>query len=136
MSEITRAAGFIPLLLCQYATHVVPMIEEAGIDVDGYCLPINKEWSWFDRDACVEIIQSLKKPVIAFMPLASGGLRSNVPAALEWLYCDVGVESILFGTATGQHAAQTEQIARAVRNQADLTRTSSREIQEVHNANH
>ncbi len=111
MAHIARNQGYIPFLLCQYASYIVPIIEKAGVDVDGYAVPLNKEWSWFDRDACVDVIRSIHKPVIAFMPLASGGLHKDVRGALDWLYGKVGVESILFGTAAPEHAAETTHIA-------------------------
>jgi hypothetical protein len=123
MAQIVRQEGFIPLLLCQYATLVVPEAEKAGVDVDGYAVPLNQEWSWFDRDECVDIISSLDKPVIAFMPLASGKLRENVPGALEWLYHDAGVESILYGTATLGHAAETTRMAHEIRDSVDVVRS-------------
>jgi hypothetical protein len=119
MNQIVRQQGYTPILLCQYATLVVPRVEEAGIEVDGYCVPLNKAWSWFDRDACVDIVKSVHVPVIAFMPLASGDLRKDVAGALEWLYIEAGVESILFGTATAEHARETARLAQAVRDKAD-----------------
>jgi hypothetical protein len=119
MARVVREEGFVPILLCQYATLVVPATEAAGLDVQGYAIPLNRAWSWFDRDKCVEVVQSLDKPVIAFMPLASGGLRKDVRAALDWLYTEAGVESILFGTATAAHARETTRIAHKARDTAD-----------------
>jgi hypothetical protein len=120
MAQIARNEGFIPYLLCQYASHILPLVEKSGADVDGYAVPLNKEWSWFSRDACVEVIRSIHKPVIAFMPLASGGLQKDVRGALDWLYGTVGVESILFGTATPEHAAETTRIANQSRSSFDV----------------
>ncbi len=122
MVEVVRQEGYIPLLLCQYATLVVPAAEAAGLDVEGYAVPLNREWSWFSRDECVDVVKSVRKPVIAFMPLASGSLRQDVYGALEWLFSDVGVESILFGTATPEHAFQTTKAALQVRAAADAQR--------------
>jgi len=115
MARFVRQLGFIPLLLCQYASHIVPIIEASGAEVEGYALPLNRDWSWMDRDACVDVVKSLKKPVVAFMPFASGGLRKDIRRALDWLYGEVGVESILYGTATADHACHTTEIARAAR---------------------
>jgi hypothetical protein len=53
------------------------------------------------------------------MPLASGGLRQDVGSALDWLYAEVGVEAILFGTATPAHARETTHLARESRAAAD-----------------
>ncbi len=111
MVQIAREQGFIPFVLCQYASYILPIIEKSGADVDGYAIPLNKEWSWFNRDACVDVIRSINKPMIAFMPLASGSLRKDVRGALDWLYGEVKIESILFGTATPGHAAETTRLA-------------------------
>jgi hypothetical protein len=115
MARITRSLGFVPMVLCQYASHIVPLIESSGADVDGYAVPLNRDWSWMNRDDCVDVVKSLKKPVVAFMPFASGGLRNDLRGALDWLYTEIGVESILFGTATPEHARHTTEIARAAR---------------------
>jgi hypothetical protein len=122
MAEVVRQEGYIPLLLCQYATLVLPAAEAARLDVEGYAVPLNRDWSWFSRDECVELVKSTQKPVVAFMPLASGGLRKDVRGALEWLYANVGVESILYGTASPEHAFQTTRIALQVRLEADAQR--------------
>lgn len=122
MVSIVRQQGWIPFLLCHYATLVIPAAEDYGLDVDGYAIPLNREWSWFDRDACVEMVRGLKKPVIAFMPLASGKLVHDVQGAIEWLFCEVGVESILFGATIPEHATHTAKIAQAARNAADQFR--------------
>jgi len=115
MVRVVREEGFIPILLCHYATHVIPLVEAGSLDVEGYAVPLNRDWSWFDRDACVEIIKKLDKPVIAFMPLASGGLRNDVRGAIDWLFNQAGVDSILFGTATPDHARETVYLAQECR---------------------
>ncbi len=122
MAAVVRSEGLIPILLCQYATTVVPAAQVARVDAEAYAVPLNKGWSWFDRDECVRMIGALDKPVIAFMPLASPGLAQDVPAALDWLYSTVGVDAILFGTATAAHARETTLLARACRAAADAAR--------------
>lgn len=111
LCAVVRQQGKVPILLCHYATLVVPVAEEIGLDVDAYAIPFNKVWTWFDHDECIEIVQGLEKPVVAFMPLASGELRSDVRASLDWLYADMGVSTILFGTATANHAQETTRLA-------------------------
>lgn len=127
MADIVREAGYTPYLLSQYPSLVLPRVEEAGVKVDGYAVPLNREWSWFTRDACLEAVCSTDKPVIAFMPLASGQLKKDVRGALEWLYAEAGVDSILYGTATAEHARQTTLIAREARETADLMRKQRNE---------
>lgn len=126
MAAQIRQQGWIPLLLCQYASLVVPAVEAYGVDVAGYAVPLNREWSWFDRDACLEAVKGVQKPVIAFMPLASGGLRADVRGALDWLFGEAGVETVLFGTATPEHAAHTAQVAHAARDAADQLRQQTK----------
>ena len=119
MVEMAKSQGLRPYLLSQYPSLVLPKMEDIGLGVEGYAVPLNKEWSWFDRDSCLQAVQATQKPVIAFMPLAGGGLKKDVRAALDWLYQTAGVESVLFGTATADHAMETALIARDARAAAD-----------------
>jgi hypothetical protein len=115
MLYVVKSEGFIPLLLCQYPSMVLPEVEKAGIDVDGYVIPLNRVWSWFTHKDTVQAVQNTEKPVIAFMALSSKELREDVEGALRWLYQDAGVESVLFGTATPEHAKQTTEIALSIK---------------------
>ena len=119
MVNFVRDKGFIPLVLSQYPTLVLPELESAGCDTEGYAIPLNKNWSWFDRDECVNIVQSLTKPVIAFMAFSGDNLKKDLRGAMEWLYNTAGVDSILFGTALPEHARQTSTLARTVRDETD-----------------
>ncbi len=119
MVELAHQLGFIPFVLCQYPSYVIPLVEASGADVEGYAVPLNRDWSWMDRDSCVEAVKAVKKPIVAFMPFASGGLRKDIRGAMDWLYGYVGVESILFGTATPEHACHTTEIAAVARQAAD-----------------
>jgi hypothetical protein len=120
MARITRQLGFVPFILCQYASHIIPIIEASEADIEGYAVPLNRDWSWMDRDACVNVVKSLKKSIIAFMPFASGGLRNDIRGAMDWLYGDVGVDSILFGTASADHAMHTTEIAQLAYHAANI----------------
>jgi len=111
MVELVRRSGFEPLLLCHYGSYVVPIAEEAGLQVSGYAIPLNREWGWFDRDECVRIVHAIDKPFVAFMPLANGQLGRDVRGALEWLFSVAKVDSVLFGTALPDHAAETTRVA-------------------------
>ncbi len=116
MAAIVQSEGFTPLLLCQYPSLVLPAVVTAGIQIEGYTVPLNKEWSWFDHQSCLEVVQKTDKPVIAFMALSSSALKKDVRGALSWLYHSAGVKSILFGTASPEHARETTQIALEVHN--------------------
>ncbi len=119
MAEIARSQGLRPYLLSQYPSLVLPRMEEIDLQVEGYAVPLNKEWSWFDRDSCLQAVQATDKAVIAFMPFAGGGLKQDIRGALDWLYQEAGVESVLFGTATPGHARETALIAIKARDAAD-----------------
>lgn len=115
MMRMVKSEGFSPLLLCQYPSLVLPEIQKAGIDVDGFVIPLNKIWSWFTHEDSVKAVKSIEKPVIAFMALSDSELRKDVKGALAWLYEDAGVDSILFGTATPEHAKDTTEIALSIK---------------------
>jgi hypothetical protein len=115
LARVVREAGHQPVLLCHYATLVVPAAEAMDLDTVAHAIPFNKVWTWFDLDECIKIVKSLDKPVIAFMPLASGDLKADVEDSLRWLFDDMAVESILFGTATPGHARETTRIAHSCR---------------------
>lgn len=120
MLEVVKSEEFIPLLLCQYPSLVLPVIEKTGINVEGYVIPLNRIWSWFDHQSCLEAVWATEKPVVAFMALSHKDLRQDIPGALRWLYEKAGVESILFGTATPEHAKETTEIALSLRKNEDL----------------
>lgn len=120
LARVVRQQGFIPILLCHYATLVLPRVHAMNLDTEAYAIPFNKAWSWFGLPECIQVVQSVDKPVIAFMPLASGDLRKDVQGSLEWLYAEMGVQSILFGTATASHAAATTRLAQQVKDAAQI----------------
>jgi hypothetical protein len=122
MVRMTRQMGYVPLILCQFATYIIPMIETAKVDIEGYAIPFNQEWGLFDRDGCVSLVKTIDKPFIAFRPLA-GGMVKNIRTALDWLYKDTGVASILFGAATQKHAYETTKIAIEARAASDFSKT-------------
>jgi hypothetical protein len=111
MLSVVRSEGFEPMLLCQYPSLVIPAVDRAGIGVKGYVAPLNRVWSWFDHQSTLEAVQNTDKAVIAFMALSSPELHKDIPGALKWLYDVAGVDSILFGTATPEHASETTKIA-------------------------
>ena len=120
MLSIVASEGFIGFLLCQYPSLVLPQVEKAGWGVGGYVVPINKVWSWFDHESSLQAVKSIEKPVIAFMALSSPELRKDVRGALRWLYEKAGVESVLFGTATPEHARVTTRIAIDIHKELDV----------------
>ncbi|MCB2202621.1 hypothetical protein KQH56_01305 [bacterium] len=111
MLSVVRSEGFEPMLLCQYPSLIIPAVDRAGIGVKGYVAPLNRIWSWFDHQSTLEAVLNTDKSVIAFMALSSPELHQDISGALNWLYDVAGVDSILFGTATPEHARETTEIA-------------------------
>ena len=114
MAEIVRSRGQIPLLLCHYASTVLPAADAGNLDVDGYFAPINKAWAWFDQPSAVRAIRNAKKPVTAFMAFACGGLCQSMEEAAEYLRDETGVSGILFGTTKAKNARNTAEMLRRV----------------------
>lgn len=110
MAQITRKNGKIPLLICHYASTVIPEAERIKLDVEGYFAPINKEWSWFSKEDTIEAIKNTDKPVIAFMGFASGGLKNDMRGALDYLKNQCGISGVLYGTSKPENARKTAQL--------------------------
>ncbi|MFW5986543.1 MAG: hypothetical protein ACOCQH_04180, partial [Halanaerobiales bacterium] len=115
MVTIVRDEGFIPLLLCHYASLVLPAAEERGLDVEGYVFPLNREWSWFDREDTLAAIKNIDKWLISFMALGSGALRNDVEGALSYLFTDCNIDSVLYGTTSPENAEETACIIRKLK---------------------
>lgn len=111
MVEIARKRGFIPLLICHYASEVLPQAEKAGLPVEGYAIPLNREWAWLTKEKARRALEQVSRPVISFMGLGSGSLRHDVRGALEFLFKECGVEGLLFGTTNPINAYNTTRMA-------------------------
>lgn len=110
MAAITRANGKIPLLICHYASTILPEAERMKLDVEGYFLPINKQWSWFSKEETVKAIKDCARPVIAFMAFASGGLKEDLPGALAYLKNEAGASGVMYGTSKPDNARKTAEM--------------------------
>lgn len=107
MSELVRSLGKKPLLLCHYASTVLPAADRVKLDVDGYFAPINSSWAWFSLEAAKEAVRQAKKPVIAFMAFACGGLKEELHRAARFLRDECGVAGVLYGTTKPRNAEAT-----------------------------
>lgn len=107
MTQIVRRRGQIPLLLCHYASTVIPAADEQGLDVDGYFAPINKSWAWFDQESAKKAILKANKPVTAFMAFACGSLTKSMRESAEYLRDEANVKGILYGTTKAANARST-----------------------------
>ncbi len=107
MVRIAKDMGFVPLLLGHYTSTLIPAAMKASLEVQGYVVPLNREWSWFTHEDALRAVRQADKPCIAFMPLGSGSLVSDVRGALRWLYDEAGVTGILVGVSRPQTARET-----------------------------
>lgn len=107
MGEIVRSRGQIPLLLCHYASTVLPKADAMNLDVDAYFAPINKSWAYFTLDDAKKACQNATKPVYAFMAFACGGLTGGMREAAEWVRDECGCKGLLYGTTKPQNAFST-----------------------------
>jgi hypothetical protein len=92
----------------------IPLIEEQGIDFDGYIVPVNEPGMYMfpTQDRVVDAVRNTSKPVIAIKPMAGG--RYLGEKAFEYAFNDVGVESVMFGMGTIEQVTETATAARSV----------------------
>ena len=107
MAVIVRQREKKPLLICHYASLVLPAADRCGLDVDGYLAPVNKSWSWITPEKGRAAVKNAAKPVIAFMAFACGGLKNNICEAAMFLQRELGVAGILYGTTKPRNAFES-----------------------------
>ena len=92
----------------------IPLIEEQGIDFDGYIVPVNEPGMYMfpTQDRVVDAVRNTTKPVIAIKPMAGG--RYLGEKAFEYVFNDVGAESVMFGMGTIEQVTETATAARSV----------------------
>lgn len=110
MAELVRARGKTPLLLCHYASLVLPLADGMGLDVDGYLAPVNMQWAWVTHKRGIAAVRQAKKPVIAFMAFACGGLAASLAQAAHYLKDTCGIAGVLYGTTKPANAQATAQL--------------------------
>ena len=119
MAEIVRSRGQIPLLICHYASLVLPRADAMNLDVEAYFAPINQSWAWFDLESAKKAVRNAAKPVVAFMAFACGGLSGGMREAAEYLRDDCNVKGILFGTTKAKNAYNTTKMLGEVFRESD-----------------
>jgi len=110
MAEIVRSRGKKPVLICHYASTVLPEADRMNLDVEAYFAPINKSWAWFDLESAKSAVRHAKKPVIAFMAFACGALAGGLQEACDFLKQECGVYGVLFGTTKVKNAYNTSKM--------------------------
>ena len=92
----------------------IPLIEEHNIEFDGYIVPVNDLGMYMfpTKDRVVDAVRKTNKLVIAIKPMAGG--RYLGEKAFEYVFNDVGVESVMFGMGTIEQVTETATAARSV----------------------
>ncbi|MBG82220.1 MAG: hypothetical protein CL791_02775 [Chloroflexi bacterium] len=97
-----------------HAGITIPLIEEHGIDFDGYIVPINHPGMYMfpTKERVISAVRGTNKPVIAIKPLAGG--RYLGEKAFEYVLNEVCAESVMFGMGTIDQVTETASAARSV----------------------
>jgi hypothetical protein len=106
LSELIRKRGFRPLLVCHWASIVLPLAEKE-LDVAGYVIPINRLWSLLSLSEALNVTRNVKKPLIAMKPLARGVLANDLDGAFTFLFRKAKVEAVMVGVSSRTEARQT-----------------------------
>jgi len=106
LSQLIKKGGFKPLLICHWASIVLPLAEKE-LEVAGYIIPINKSWSLLSLSEALNVIKNVKKPLIAMKPLARGALANDLNGAFTFLFKKAKVEAVMVGVSSQTEARQT-----------------------------
>ena len=112
--EFLRARFDTVISSVHHAGITIPLIEEHNIEFDGYIVPINNPGMYMfpTQDRVVDAVRNTNKPVICIKPMAGG--RYLGEKAFEYVFNDVGVESVMFGMGTIEQVTETATAARSV----------------------
>lgn len=105
--ETIRERVGVFLLGTHYAGVIIPLVEEAGIDVDGYLTPVNAAGIYMfpTQRHVVEAIRTATKPVIAIKPL--GGGRVPPHQAFRYLFQELNIPAAMVGIGSLAEADET-----------------------------
>ena len=97
-----------------HAGSTIPLLEENGIEIDGYLTPINELGMFMfpTRDIAIDAIKQTNLPVIAMKAMAGG--RYLGEKAFEYVFNNVGVDSCMFGLGTCEQVDETSLAAKSV----------------------
>lgn len=82
-----------------HAGSTVPILENSGIDIDGYVTPVNSLGALMlpTKDRALEAIKSCKHPIIAIKPMSGG--RISPDKAFRFVYGEAGADGCMIGVA-------------------------------------
>lgn len=110
LAHMITSRGCIPILICHWTSMVLPVCEEE-LDVEGYIVPLNKQWGLLTLPEALKAIKDVEKPVIAMKPLALGALAYDIRSAFTFLFEKAKVAAIMVGVSSKVEAEQTFTIA-------------------------
>jgi hypothetical protein len=90
-----------------HAGVTIPLLEQAGIAVDGYITPVNQLGAamYPTRDIALDALHQATKPIIAIKPMAGGRMLGQ--AAFDYVLNEVGVAATMFGLGTLAQVRET-----------------------------
>lgn len=94
-------------LATHYAGVIIPLVEQAGLRVDGYSSPVNEAGIYMfpTKTLAVQAIRGTRRPVIAIKPL--GGGRVQPRRAFRYLFHEVGIPVVMVGIGNMREAEET-----------------------------
>jgi hypothetical protein len=97
-----------------HAGVTIPLLEAAGIAVDGYVTPVNRLGALMSPtpEIALAAIREASKPIIAIKPLAGG--RTLGHSAFEYVFDEVRAAAAVFGMGTLEQVSETTKAAREV----------------------
>jgi hypothetical protein len=95
------------LLGTHYAGIIIPLVEAAGLNVDGYSTPVNAMGILMfpTQELAVQAIHATSKPVIAIKPLGGGRVPPRV--AFFYVFKEIGVHAAMVGIGGLTEAQET-----------------------------
>ena len=102
------------LLGTHYAGIIIPMVEAAGIKVDGYLTPVNTAGILMfpTPTLALKALRTTTKPIIAIKPLGGGRIHPN--HAFIYLFQEIGVHAAMVGIGNMEEAEETLNAAKTV----------------------
>ena len=95
------------LLGTHYAGIIIPMVEAAGVTVDGYSTPVNAAGILMfpTPTFALNALQATTKPIIAIKPLGGGRVPPN--QAFPYIFHEIGVHAAMVGIGSIEEAEET-----------------------------
>ncbi len=105
--QMIRRRGFTPILVCHFASMVLPVFEKELDGVAAYIIPLNKRWSLLTLQETLRVVKKIDKPIIAMKTLSQGLLLNEIRSAYAFLFSKADVTAVLVGVASKVEAEQT-----------------------------